>query len=183
MAGTTIPYQIVIFTHQHSISGGIFLREQRLSDFLNDRREKNIMLRNASVSRLESPGKVLEKTLMSIIPKSEIILAFEPPQKNPHLPPRFINYHKDRHEVFLILDGMEAHGQIHVPGSFDLLHVLTDAGESFLPLTQASVSMQANPNFLLRQEAVMVNTQRILFIGEMESKISTEPTPPNPIGE
>jgi hypothetical protein len=183
MAGTTIPYQIVIFTHEHSISGGIFLHEQRLSDFLNDRREKNIMLRNASVARLENPAKVLENTLMSILPKSGIVLAFEPPQKNPQQQQRFIKFPKHKYEVYLIMDGMEAHGQIHVPRTLDLLHVLTDAGDSFLPLTQATVSIQANPNFLLKQEAVMVNTQRIRFIGELEQKTPTEPVPPIPSGE
>jgi hypothetical protein len=182
MSGTTIPYQIVIFTHQHSISGGIFLHEQRLSDFLNDRREKNVMLRNASVARLENPAKVLEKTLLSILPKSGIVLAFEPAQKTPQPPHRFISYHKHKYDVFLIMDGMEAHGQIHVPGSLDLLHVLTDAGESFLPLTQATVSIEANPNFLLKHEAVVINTQRIRFIGEMEPKIPAEPVPPFPNG-
>jgi hypothetical protein len=183
MAGTTIPYQIVVFTHQHSISGGVFLHEQRLSDFLNDRREKNVMLRNASVARLENPARVLEKTLMSVLPKSGIVLAFEPPQKNPQVQQRFIKYPKQKYDVFLIMDGMEAHGRIHVPGSLDLLHVLTDAGESFLPLTQATVTIEANPNFLLKQEAVVINTQRIRFIGELEPKAAAEPEPPFPVGE
>jgi len=35
MAETTNQSQIVIFTHQHSINGGIFLRDQRHLDFLN----------------------------------------------------------------------------------------------------------------------------------------------------
>jgi hypothetical protein len=174
MAGTTIPYQIVIFTHQHSISGDIFLHDQRLSDFLNDRREKNVMLRNASVTRLENPGNVLEKTLVSIIPKSGIVLAFEPPQKVA-LPPRFIKYPKERYGVFLILDGMEVRGEIHMPGSLNLLQILADSGDSFLPFTQATVAIDANPNFLLRQEAVLVNTQRIRFIGELEPKTPAEP--------
>jgi hypothetical protein len=174
MAGTTIPYQIVIFTHQHSISGGIFLHDQRLSDFLNDRREKNVLLRNASVARLESPDKVIEKTLVSLLPKSGIVLVFEPPQKVA-LPPRFIKYPKEKYEVSLILDGMEVHGLMHMPGSLDFLRILTDSGDSFLPFTQATVAIEANPNFLLRQETVLVNTQRIRFIGEVEPKTPTEP--------
>jgi hypothetical protein len=180
MPETTIPFQIVIFTHQHSISGGIFLRDQRLSDFLNDRRDKNVMVRNASVARLENPAKVVEKTLFAVVPKSGIVLAFEPPQKVFTSQRRFIKYPKDRHEVFLIMDGMEARGEIHVQGQLDLLHVLTDAGDSFLPLTQATVAIEANPNFLLRREAVVVNTQRIRFMGELEARQPTEPRPANP---
>jgi hypothetical protein len=59
------------------------------------------------------------------------------------------------------------------------LHVLTDAGESFLPLTQATVAIEANPNFLLKREAVLVNTQRIRFMGELEARQPTEPRPAN----
>lgn len=182
MVGTTTPHQIVIFTHQHSISGEIFLRDQRLSDFLNDRREKKVVLHNASVARLESPSKVLEKTLVSILPKSGIVLVFEPPQKVAS-PPRFIKYPKNRYPVFLILDGMEVRGEVHMPGSLDLLQILVDSGDSFLPCTQATVAIEANPNFLLRQEAVLVNTQRIRFIGEVEPKTPTEPKQQLPIGD
>jgi hypothetical protein len=62
----------------------------------------------------------------------------------------------------------------------DLLHLLADAGESFLPITQATVSIEANPNLLLRREAVVVNTQRIRFLGEVESRSPTEPRPIRP---
>ena len=37
------------------------------------------------------------------------------------------------------------------------------------------MAIEANPNFLLRQEAVVVNTQRIRFIGEVTPKITGDP--------
>jgi len=167
-------------SYQHSISGGVFLRDQRLSDHLNDRREKNIMLRNASVARLEDPAKIIEKTLFAAVPKAGIVLAFEPPQKVFSSQRRFIKYPKERYGVFLIMDGMELHGEVHVQGALDLLNLLADVGESFLPLTQATVTIEANPNFLLKREAVVVNTQRIRFIGEVQQPITpTEPRPVN----
>lgn len=85
MVGTTTPHQIVIFTHQHSISGEIFLRDQRLSDFLNDRREKKVVLHNASVARLESPSKVLEKTLVSSSQNRGLCWSLSRPRKWPPL--------------------------------------------------------------------------------------------------
>ncbi len=42
MVDTVFPFQVVLFTQHYSISGGLFLREQRLSDFLNDRRDYNL---------------------------------------------------------------------------------------------------------------------------------------------
>ena len=174
MVGTTIRYQIVIFTHQHAISGEISLRDQRLSDYLNDRREKKVILHNSSVARLENPGEVVKKNLVSILPKSGIVLVFEPPQKV-GFPPRFIKYPKERYDVFLILDGTEVSGSVHMQGSLDLARILADTDDSFLPITKATIAIEANPKFLLRQEAVLVNTQRIRFIGEVETNTPTEP--------
>jgi len=113
-------------------------------------------MRNTTVECLESPGKVLENNLVSILPKSGMVLAFELPQKRVQPPHHFKKYPKDKYEVFIILDGMEVPGEIHVPGTLDLLHVLTDAGESFLPLSQATVAIETNPTFLLRQTEVLV---------------------------
>lgn len=175
MPETSTPYQIVIFTRLHSIAGSIFLHDQRFSDFLNDRRDKNILLRNASVARLSNPARILEKTLFSAIPKAGIVLAFEPPQKTPQPQRRFIKAPKDKYDAFLLLEGMEVRGEVHVKGMLDLVRLLADTGDSFLPLTQATVTIEANPSFLLRREAVLVNTQHIRFIGEMELRSPTEP--------
>jgi hypothetical protein len=175
MVDTTIPYQIVILTQQHFIRGGIFLHNQRLSDFINDRRDTNIMLRNANVARLGNPTVTLEKTLVSFIPKSGIVLIYEPPQKDPLTAPRFIKFPKEKYEIFFITDGLEVRGTIHVPGSLDLLNILTNSTQSFLPITQATVSVEANPNILLKQETILINTQRIRFIGEIQHKNQSEP--------
>jgi len=177
MVDTSIPYQIVVFTHEHSISGGVFLRDRRLSDFLNDQRDTSIMVRNATVARLENPAKILEKTVVSFIPKTGIVLAFEPPQPIPPTSPRFIKYPKEKYEVILVMDGMEARGEIHMQGALDLVHVLAEPVLPFLPITRASVSIQANPSVLLRQEAILVNIQHIRFIGELQTKNTTQPHP------
>ena len=81
MVDTVFPFQVVLFTEHYSIAGGLFLHEQRLSDFLNDRRDTSLMMRSSSIAHLADPAKILEKTLISIIPKAGVILAFEPPQK------------------------------------------------------------------------------------------------------
>ena len=182
MAGTSIPFQVVIFTKHHSISGVISLRDQRLSDFLNDRNEKYIMLRNAVIARLENPARVIERIPVSILPKSGIVIAFEPPQK-PILPARFINNPKQKYTVFVVLEGMEVHGEVYMQGSFAPLRILTDAGDSFLPCTHASISIEGNPTFLLQKEAGVINTQHIRLIGEVENHNPIEPTQQLPNGE
>ncbi len=178
MPDTTIPYQIVIFTRKHSFTGGVFLREQRLSDYMNDGRDTSIMLRNSTVARLDNPAKILEKTMVSFIPKSGIVLAFEPPQKGPPLPQRFIKYPKEKYEIYIITDGMEIHGTVHMHGALDLVHLLTNVPQApFVPVTQATVTIEANPDFLLKDVTILLNAQLIRFIGEIPPKSKTQPRP------
>jgi hypothetical protein len=175
MPDTTIPFQIVIFTREHSITGGVFLREQRLSDFLNDSRNTAVMLRNSSVAKLDTPGKVLERTMVSFVPKSGIVLAFEPPQKGPPAPQRFIKYPKQKYEVFIIMDGIEVRGSIHMHGALDLVHVLTNTPQPFVPITNATANIKARPDFLLTDVTVLINILQIRFIGEIQPQAKTEP--------
>jgi len=84
---------------------------------------------------------------------------------------------------FLILDGNEINGELDMTGSLNLLRFLIDAGDSFLPFTHDTVAIEANPNFLLRPEAVLVNTQRIHFIGEVEPIVPTESMQQHSVGE
>jgi hypothetical protein len=179
MVDTIFPYQVVFLTHHYSISGGLFLHEQRLSDYLNDRRDTSIFLRNASVARLEEPSKILETTNSSFIPKAGIIIAFEPPQKTSPLSMRFIKYPKQKYPVFLGLDGMQVHGELNQPGPLDLRQALTDMSESFLPITQATVTMDANPGFIIKRETILVSVQHIRFLGDLEPQTHPEDKPKN----
>jgi hypothetical protein len=168
MVEATVSTQIVIFTHDYSISGGLFLNERRLSDFLNDRRDTTILLRNAGIARLEEPAKILEKTTSSIIPKAGIVLVFEPPQPINPANRRLIKYPKAKYDIFLATDGLEIHGHINLLGPLDLRQAIMNAAESFIPITEASVTFKVNPVFVLKQDAVLVNAQRIRFMGEVD---------------
>jgi hypothetical protein len=174
MADTIFPSPIVIFTQYYSISGGLHLREQRLSDYLNDRRDTSILLRNPGVARLEQPARVLETTVSAIIPKAGIVLAFELPQKGAPAPRQFMKYPKHKYDVFLALDGMEVRGKLNQPGTLDLRHAIANAAESFLPITQASVIIAANPGLVIQREAVLVNVQHIRFLGDLEVQAGEE---------
>jgi hypothetical protein len=173
MVDTNIPFQIVILTQEHSISGGIYLRDQRVSDFLNDKRENNIMLRNASVSRLENPAVVLETTPIGFVSKAGVVLVFEPPQPVQRTIPRFIKYPKEKYNVYLAMDGMEARGEIHMQQALDLHQIMAEPRQTFLPITHASVRIKANSNFLLIQDTILVNIARVRFLGEIQAKNTT----------
>ena len=172
MAEERIRYTIVLLTVGHSISGELLFRGQRLSDFLNDRRETAVSLLDACVARLDEPGKVLQKHPAAVVPKSWVVLAFEPPQTA--IPPanRFYGYvKKDAHEVFLVMEGMEVRGTLHTPGDLDLRRVLVLPEHSFLPITKAVVTLESNHKYVIEQDAIMVNSARIKYIGKTGPRI------------
>jgi len=177
MADTTFPFQIVLLTQDYSISGGLFLHEQRLSDFLNDKRDTTILLRNANVARLEEPAKILEKSPFSIIPKAGIVLAFEPPQKTTPLGKHIIKYPKQKYDVFLAMDSMAVHGKLNVQGPLNLRQAITNMAESFIPITEAIVTLNGNPSLVIKREAVLVNVQRIRFLCEVQPQAPVEEKP------
>jgi hypothetical protein len=174
MVDTTFPFQIVLLTEDYSISGGLFLHEQRLSDYMNDKRDTTILLRNANIARLEDPAKILEKTAFSIIPKAGIVLAFEPPQKTTPQGRQYIKYPKQKYDVIVALDRMEVHGKLNVQGPLNLHQAITNMAESFIPITEATVTLNANPKLILKREAVLVNVQRIRFLGELTTQAAPE---------
>ena len=174
MVDTTFPYQIVLLTEDYSISGGLFLHDQRLSDYMNDKRDTTILLRNANIARLEDPAKILEKTAFSIIPKTGIVLAFEPPQKTTPQGRQYIKYPKQKYDVIVALDRMEVHGKLNVQGPLNLRQAITNMAESFIPITEAVVTLNDNPKLILKREAVLVNVQRIRFLGELTPQATPE---------
>ncbi len=176
MSEGSFDYQVVVFTYRHSITGVLALKDKRLSDHVNERVDTMLILRNVTVARLEDPAHPLHKMQTAVIPKSGIVVIFEPPQQA--VPPsnRFFGYvKKDKHDVFIVLDGMEVHGILHTQNNPDFRRVLVNLTDAFIPITQATVRLEANPSLVIRQEAILINTQRVRYVAEMDPVITTEP--------
>lgn len=179
MLDSSIDYQIVIFTDRHCITGELVLKDKRLSDQINERVDTMFNLGNVTIARLENPTRIIHKMETAVIPKSGIVLIFEPVQKA--IPPsnRFFGYiKKEKHEVFLIMDGMEVRGILHTQLNPDFRLVLVNSPDAFLPITQATIHLEAHPDMVIHQDAILVNTQRVRFIGKLEIKSPTIPLPP-----
>lgn len=173
-------FQIVAFTRSHIISGEISLHDQRLSDHLNDRRTTLLQLRHATFARLNDPGHVIATFNTSILPKKSIALVFIPPQKESPPVRRFIGVVKEKHEVLVAIEGAEVRGTVHTIGPLDPQQILTSISESFLPITQATVTLTFNTQFVLKQDTILVNVPEIRFIGELQSSSPTQPRKTEP---
>ncbi len=170
-------YRVVILTTRHSITGDLLLLDQRLSDYLNDRRETVISLRDTLVARIHEPGKILQQHLAAMVPKAHVVAAFEPPQSGIPAAKRLYGYvRKQQHQVFLILDGMEIQGTLHTLGDLDLRRVISGTGEGFLPITNATLVLNTNERFIIQQDAIMVHESKILYIGKILPKRENAPS-------
>ena len=179
MTETSIDYQIVIFSSRHCITGEMVLKDKRLSDHINERVDTMLSLRNVTIARLENPAHILHKMVTAVVPKTGIVVIFEPPQQA--IPPsnRFFGYiKKEKYEVFLVMDGMEVRGILHTPPNPDFRGILVNSPDAFLPITQASIRLEANPGIVFHQDAILINNQRVRFLGKLEIKSPTIPLPP-----
>ena len=75
------------------------------------------------------------------------------------------------------MDSMEVHGKLNVQGPLNLRQAVTNMAESFIPITEAVVALNDNPNLILKREAVLVNVQRIRFLGELTPQVPPEEKP------
>jgi hypothetical protein len=168
MATDAVLNQVVILTEYHSISGELELRDHRLSDFLNDRRESTLHLLNSKVARLNDPGKVVQQQDHAIVLKAWVVIIFEPPQPAIPFAKRLYGYvRKQQYEVFLVLEGMEVRGTLHTPGDLDLKRFLATMADGFLPITQATVTLFANDRVAVEQDAILVNARLIRYIAQV----------------
>jgi hypothetical protein len=72
---------------------------------------------------------------------------------------------------------MQVRGKLNQQGPVDLRQAMTNLSESFLPITEATVTLDVNPGFILKRDAILVNVQRIRFLGELEPAPAPEETP------
>ncbi len=173
-----INYDVVILTADHSFSGQLLLRDQRLSDFLNARHNTFITLTKVSVARLSDPGKVLEQDSNAVLTKGNVQIAFEPPQKAIDPANRFYGYVRKEHtDVFIAMESMEVRGVLHTPGPLELERFVAAPTDPFVPLTNAIVTLQANTRYVIQQGAIMVNVHQIRYVAKVAGSGITAKSP------
>ncbi len=163
-----ISCNVVILTRSHSITAEVELHGERLSDLLNNDRQSAISLLKTKVARLTQPTKVIAQQSSAVIPKHQILLAFEvKPQRTER---RLYGYvKKNQHPIFAMMDGVEVQGIVHTTDSLDITDTyrfITMHNQMFVPVTQAQVTFCDDERYLIKQETVLVNVQRLHYIAK-----------------
>ncbi len=163
----------VVLTPRHRITGHFALREQRLSDFLNDKHDSVIRLEGATVARLTDSDMVIEERAIAVIHKRGALAVFGLDDPTMTLTMRtYARVGKRTHEVLLAVDALEVRGRLHTSGALDAVGIhqlMTQPGaDHFMPVTDAVVSVDSDPAHDIRRDAIMVNRSHVLFIAKEE---------------
>ncbi len=161
---------VVLLTRSHSITADVELHGERFSDLLNNSRQSSISLSKTQVARLTQPAKIIGQHSSAVLPKPQIVLAFEVrPARTTER--RLYGYvKKNQHHVFALMDGVEVQGVVHTTDSLDIVDTyrfITLNNQLFVPITQAQVTFCEDERYLIQQETVLVNVQRLQYIAKL----------------
>ncbi len=157
--------QVVLMTPQRALSGMLDIGDVRLSEFLNDRRQTVLTLLDITVSLTEKPSQVVARYSEAAIPKQVPALVFEQQAMAARSQRRFYSYvQKQEHPAFILVDGIEIEGHVHTVGRLDLQRMVSVPDQLFLPVTQPIISFRFDGHYVLKPNAVMVNTAHIQYI-------------------
>ncbi len=154
--------KVVLIVPNHSITGEVSLGVVRLSDWLNDSRISFMDVHNAEFARLSNPGKAIHQSSRAVVPKAQVIIAFEVDQGAHAAPQRLYAYRKKRtYPVFLATGDMEVRGFLHSIPSETGPDLTMMRPERFIPVTSAVVSICGMEAYSIRRESVLVHIQEI----------------------
>jgi len=165
-----ITCHVVLLTRSHSITADIELHGERFSDLLNNTRQSAIPLLKTQVARLREPSRLIGQHSSAVIPKHQIVLAFE--AKPSRITERRLYGYvkKNQHHIFALMDGVEVQGVVHTTDSLDIIDTyrfITLNNQQFVPITQAEVTFCDDERFLIKQDTVLVNIQRLHYIAKL----------------
>lgn len=169
MCAVRVP--IVVLTRSHSVSGSVLVRDQRLSDLLNDRRDSVIHVLDAVVTPLSQNRKV-EQARQAILSKDNALLIFEQQDQAPVTAKRpFAFTVKQQYETFLLVRGFEVRGTMYSRSNLDVLELhrfVATSGEWFVPVTSATVTLPSGQTFQ-KSAGVLLNVAGIEFISKKDA--------------
>ncbi len=184
MCAVRVP--IVVLTRSHSVSGSVLVRDQRLSDLLNDRRDSVIHVLDAVVTPL-SQGRKVEQARQAILSKDNALVIFEQQEQAMVTAKRPFAYTvKQQYETFLLVRGFEVRGTMYSRSNLDVLELhrfVATSGEWFVPVTNAIVMLPSGQAFQ-KPTGVLLNVAGIEFISKKDptAEDSAPPTAKPGIG-
>ncbi len=171
--------EVVVLTSQHAFSGRLDLGEMRLSEFMNDRRETVMRLRETAVSLLDKPSQVIAHHTEAVVLKQVATIVFERQPQVIRPDKRLYSYVKKKeHRVHIVAATIEVEGYLHTVGNLDLKRIVSMPDQQFIPITQPVLSLLSSTRYVLKPNTVIVNTAHIQYIAQLPEKPSESTAEP-----
>ena len=155
--------KVVLLLSDHSVAGEVNLKDWRLSDLMNETRDSVVVLRNATLARLNDPSKVLSRDSSTVLPKTKIVIAFELNSAAAGTK-RLYGYQKKRkYPVVMTTESMEVRGFLHATSEIDLRVLAGGQSDRFVPVTNAVVTLCENDQSVIEQDVVLVSVHHIEY--------------------
>lgn len=176
------PARVVIFTADACITADLATGGERVKDVLNHP-QALLELTRLTYSNPDRPGIPLVDYPSGSLRKADVgclVVLSEPPQ--PAMRKLGVYVQKKPMRVSIMIPGMVVVGTLHIQGRYDPTLLLTDAVESFLPMTEAGVvrARTTTPTSVPPERlTVFVNRAHIsgILLPENVDYAAPEPTP------
>lgn len=152
---------VVLVTDEHLLVGTVPIKEQRISDILNDAQTDYVHAHNVRVFR-RSDNQCVCLLRECVIPKLELGMVLILDREHEARQKRFNNFvGKQADAVYLIVAGYEVRGRLHLKGSTDPVSYLAQQTQHFFPVTDATVSRVVCDAEVLETSVAIINKRAV----------------------
>jgi hypothetical protein len=156
----------LLLASSRMVTGTFSSREPRLSDSLNNRLESVVSLEGARLGRYGNPS-ANEPVKVAVVPKQHIALAYQPTGGPTTESRRHLRVPKQSAELLILAAGLRINGTGHGLGEFgaaDLQQTLHGGEDHFLPVTNATLSLDVEGTQRSSFPFLLLNLRHVQFI-------------------
>jgi len=163
-AETRREIEIEVYTETHLITGRLVTKECRLSDTLNHELPHLLVLTEATSKPLEKAEE--PAVLGGFVHVNTMSIAFTIPRSpEPALEERrqlssFEYVKKERHKAVVRLPPFSFEGYVHLPKGNEVERSLWQLTPSFVPLSDAKVTLNDHPEVTWHKELIILNRRK-----------------------
>jgi hypothetical protein len=170
-----ISHNVELYTARFLVQGAISGPFKRTSDLLNHRENRYVMVDGATITPVgqQSEGRKLSTPLMMSKAHIQVMataLQESTPQSQPQAPSgsgREFYVQKTSFACYVLTDTYVIFGQCHLRQG-TTLQTLLELGDTFLPITNPTISLLGRPNPPWKRELVLVNKEVLEVMYLME---------------
>jgi hypothetical protein len=173
-------FEVQLFTADYVIRGTLESDGERLTDVLNLKGDKGLVLLDAQAASLYTLGKAAPiRMAKARVEKGAISMAI-PIQRDLTHKSIFRKANRMAFEVVVLMPQFQIQGVIHLTERIEPRKGFTLRPDDFIPLTEAVLTFAPNPQMVMRVDTVVFNKNQMSMIAELRSRVGPLNPPTGP---